>query len=93
MTATTEPEVLFRPNAKHHPDGHDHHAPPGISIYHSHPYDSEHWHSRTDHSTQPGRDPRPWPDRPEPLAEPRYAQRLFGGMVRERMRKGGHPFP
>ena len=97
MTATTEPAELFVADTgiSSNPETHAHRQPPGIEIIHSHPYDDEHYHppQATDDTILPGRNPAVWPDKPEPLAEPRAAQRLFGGIVRDRMRAGGHPFP
>ena len=96
MSKTTEPDILFRVHDHQHPDGHQHIAPPGITIYHSHPYDAEHWHPTTDCTPngRSGRHPGKWPARPPQQDESdRYAQRLFGGMVRRRMMAGGHPFP
>ena len=95
MTATTEPAVLFVADTgiSSNPLTHAHRKPPGIEIIHSHAYDGDHWHRLPDHAEMPGRNPNPWPAKPEPLDKPRAAQRLFGGIIRDRMQAGGHPFP
>ena len=97
MTATTEPAELFIADTgiSSNPETHAHRQPPGIEIIHSHPYDDEHYHPprATDDTILPGRNPAVWPAKKPSPDDQRYAQRLFGGMVRQRMRAGGHPMP